>query len=274
MEVSKPDDVGDAADQAARSKPVRALGRGGLVAHGVVHALIAYLAIRIAIGPSDPKADRAGALQELARQPGGRVLLWAIALGLAALVVWQVAQVFRSRSDSRSARSLWMSRATNLSEAVVFGTLGFLAAKIAAGGGAGGAGQTLTARVLALPFGRLLLGAVGAGVVVAMVVVASHGITARFTNDMDFSGVGAAARQSAIRLGQVGYVAVAVAYAIAGVLIVVAAIRHDPSQPVGLDGALQTLAEQPYGQILLFVLAAGWACFGLYCLFDARYRKD
>ncbi|GAB3409457.1 DUF1206 domain-containing protein [Flindersiella endophytica] len=274
MDVSKPDDVGDAAGQAARSKPVRVLGRGGLVAHGLVHVLIAYLAVRIAIGTTGAKANRAGALQEMARNLGGRVLLWAIAVGLAALVVWQVSEAFRGHDGSRSALRRWMSRGTNLAEAVVFGTLGFLAAKIAAGKGAGGGGQTATARVLGLPFGPFLLGAVGVGVVVVMAVVAYRGVKAKFTSDMDFSGVSRTARQSAIRLGQVGHVAVAVAYAIAGILIVVAAIQHDPSQPVGLDGALQTLAGQPFGKILLFVLAAGWTCFGLYCGFDARYRRD
>jgi Domain of Unknown Function (DUF1206) len=275
MDISNTRDAGDAADQAARSKPVKLLGRAGLVAYGAVHLLVAYLAITVAIGDSGSgrKTDKGGALQTLSQNPGGQVLLWAIVAGLAALVVWQLAEAIWGQHDARSPLRRWLSRAVHIGEAGVFAALGFLAGKIAAGGGSGGGAQTLTARVLALPFGPLLLGIVGAGVIVVMAVVAYRGFKAKFTDDMDFTGVSPAARKTAIRLGQIGYIALAVAYGIVGVLIIVAAVQHDPAQPIGLDPALEALAGQPFGQVLLFVVAAGLACFGLYCLFDARYRR-
>ena len=43
-----------------------------------------------------------------------------------------------------------------------------------------------------------------------------------------------------------------------GVLFGVAAIRADPSWPAGLDGALKALAGQPYGPLLLLVVALGF----------------
>ena len=33
------------------------------------------------------------------------------------------------------------------------------------------------------------------------------------------------------------------------------------------------LAGPAYGTVLLLMVAAGLACFGAYCLFDARYRR-
>ena len=36
---------------------------------------------------------------------------------------------------------------------------------------------------------------------------------------------------------------------------------------------LQKLADQPYGQILLGVAAAGLAMYGLFSLVEARYRR-
>ena len=68
--------------------------------------------------------------------------------------------------------------------------------------------------------------------------------------------------------------ALGVAYGTTGVLLVVAAVRYDPAQPVGLDAGLTALGAQPFGQVLLLILALGLALFGVYCLFDARYRKD
>ena len=80
-------------------------------------------------------------------------------------------------------------------------------------------------------------------------------------------------RKSTRRLGVVGYVAKGVAYAIVGVLVVVAAVQYDPAKSRGLDGALKTLAGQSYGAWLLGLVAIGIAAFGIYCFFQARYRK-
>jgi hypothetical protein len=77
-----------------------------------------------------------------------------------------------------------------------------------------------------------------------------------------------------MRLGRVGWPALGVAYGTSGVLLVVAAVRYDPNQPVGLDAGLKALGAQPFGQLLLLVLAAGLAVFGVYSLFDARHRAE
>jgi hypothetical protein len=51
-----------------------------------------------------------------------------------------------------------------------------------------------------------------------------------------------------------------------------AAVEYDPHDAVGLDGALARLAAEPYGKLLLGITAAGVLAYGVYCLFEARYR--
>jgi hypothetical protein len=58
------------------------------------------------------------------------------------------------------------------------------------------------------------------------------------------------------------------------VLLIGAAIRFDRAAPVGLDAGIRALAQLPFGPVLLLVLAAGLAVFGVFCLFDARYRTE
>ncbi len=58
-----------------------------------------------------------------------------------------------------------------------------------------------------------------------------------------------------------------------GVLLVIAAATFDPDRSTGLDGAMRTLAGQPFGFVLLMVAAAGFAVFGVHCFFQSRYRK-
>jgi hypothetical protein len=80
-------------------------------------------------------------------------------------------------------------------------------------------------------------------------------------------------RQTAARLGQLGYVAKGVAFGIVGILLAGAALRHNAAQSRGLDAALRTLAAKPYGDLLLVLIAAGFAAFGGYCFFQVKYRK-
>ena len=64
--------------------------RIGLVAYGVVYLLLAWLAVQLALGDQSEDASPKGALHELAQQPFGKVLVWAVALGMLLLVVWRV----------------------------------------------------------------------------------------------------------------------------------------------------------------------------------------
>jgi hypothetical protein len=95
----------------------------------------------------------------------------------------------------------------------------------------------------------------------------------KFIADLDLSTASPTARKIAVRLGQAGYPAVGDTYAIIGLLIAGMAATYNPNKTVGLDAALTTLAARPYGTALLLIAVAGLACYGLYCLFDARYRR-
>ena len=57
-----------------------------------------------------------------------------------------------------------------------------------------------------------------------------------------------------------------------GSFLVRAALEHDPQEARGLGGALQTLAQQPFGAWLLGAVALGLVAYGLFMLSVARYR--
>ena len=73
------------------------------------------------------------------------------------------------------------------------------------------------------------------------------------------------------RLGQAGYIAKGVAFAVLGGLFVWAGATYEPSQAGGLDTALRTLLDASVGPALLAVVAAGIVAFGLYAFAWARY---
>jgi hypothetical protein len=264
----------EAARQAADSGPIKTLGRVGLAAYGVVHLLVAYLAVRVALGGAG-KADKTGALQTIAEQPAGRFLLWLLTVGLAALTVWQLAEAGWGHQDRRPRRRRNLQRLVSLGEAAVAAALAFSAFKVASGKGGKSKGEkaAFVDKVFDWPAGELLVAAVGLGVVAISLYLVHRGMTRRFVDDLDLVGAERHARDATIRFGQVGWTALGVAYGIIGLLITYAAVSYDPKKATGMDTALKTLAGQPYGAVLLVTVAAGLACFGVYCLFDARYRR-
>jgi Domain of Unknown Function (DUF1206) len=263
-----------AAIQAADSGPIKTLGRIGLIAYGLVHLLVAYLAFRVATGGGG-KADKSGALQTIAEQPAGRFVLWVLTAGLAALTVWQLAEAGWGHQYRRPQRRRNLQRLTSLGEAAVAGALAFSSFKVASGKSAKSKGEkaAFVDKVFDWPGGELLVAAVGLGIVAVAAYLVHRGLTRRFVEDLELAGAERHARDAAIRLGQVGWTALGVAYGIIGLLITWSAVTYDPKKATGMDTALKTLAGQPYGTVLLLLVAAGLACFGAYCLFDARYRR-
>lgn len=264
---------GQTARQAAQSRPVQMLGRIGLVAYGAVHLLIAFLAIQVATGDHGEQSDKNGALRTVAEQPGGKFLLWVIAIGLAALTIWQLVEAIWGHRTVPAAKRT-AKRVASGGKAVIFAALAFSAFKIATGGqGSSDQGQTFTAKVLSWPLGQVLVGLVGLAIIAIAAYVVVYGLKKKFLEDLDFGTASPTTRKVATRLGQVGYPGVAVAYGTIGVLVLWAAITFDADKAQGLDGALKTLASQPYGPFLLGIVALGLACYGAHCIFAARFYK-
>jgi hypothetical protein len=248
------------------------LARVGLVGYGIVHLLIAWLAAQVALdGGGAAEAGKGGALHEIASRSWGAVLLWVIAVGLFALALWQLGEAMWGRKAHSGARR----RIPHVVEALVLAFLGWSAAKVAAGGKSQSNAEQagLTQQLLDAPAGQVLLAVAGLAVVGAAAYLIHKGWTERFVRDLDFSAASPSTRRGTVRLGKVGHVAQGIAYGIVGALVVVAAIQHDPDKATGLDTALATLAAQPYGTLLLLLVALGLACFGVYCFLDARFRR-
>lgn len=260
------------AARAADSKPVELLGRVGLAAYGLVHLLIAWLAAQVALGTgSGEGAGKDGALTRLAEKSWGSALLWVIAAGMFALAIWQLGEAIWGRKAAGSP----LKRGAHVVEALVFGFLGYSAAKVASGGKSQSNSEQagITSRVLDAPAGQVLVVVAGLAVLGAAGYLVIKGVRKKFLKDLDLAPASPGLRRLTERLGQAGYIAQGVGYGIVGVLIVIAALRHEPDKATGLDTALATLAEQPYGTALLLIVALGFACFGAYCFLDARFRK-
>jgi uncharacterized membrane protein YidH (DUF202 family) len=247
--------------------------RVGFLAKGLVYGLIGVLAVQIALGDS-AQADQSGALSAVARQPFGTVVLWLAAVGFAAYALWRFSQAAWGRRDESDERMRTVKRVGSALNGIGYLVLGVLSARTALeGGGSGGGNTGLTARVLEAPGGQVAVVLVGLGVIGLALGLTWRGLTTDFDEHLDRGRMGGRTYDAVRRLGQVGYPARGLVFFIAGVFVVKAALEHEPGQAKGLDLALQQVAEAPFGQVLLVVVALGLICFGAFCVAEARYRR-
>lgn len=269
--------LGKVAEQAGRkaenSAVLDAAVRIGLVSFGVVHLLLAWVMIRLTLGARDAEVSQAGALNQLATQPFGRILLWVLGLGLVALVLWQLLDALVGHRDLVGLKRAGM-RIVSFGRAVVYGLLAGSAVKIAVGAGGAGSGEqpeTISTRLMEMPFGRVLVAGVGVVVLGYAVGLVCWALSSGFEKNLESRGVVGARGKAVMLFAKVGYPARAVGFLLVGLLFLWAALTRHPERSGGLDEALGRLLGEPFGPVALVVIAAGFACFGLYCFAWARH---
>lgn len=255
--------VGNRARSASEHPIVENGARVGYAASGVLHLLLAWLALRLAWGSYSGEADQSGAFQSLTGSGAGVVLLVVLGVGFVLLALWNIAEAFLVHGEAKD-------RVKYAAKGVTYGVLASGAFTVASGRNSSGSEQSqdLTARLMANPAGTVLV------VVVGLVIVAVggyhiyKGVAGKYREDLT-QDPGRAVEMMAT----IGYTAKGVALIVIGGLFVAAAVTHDPEKASGMDGALRTLLELPLGKVLLTLVALGLVAYGIYSFARAKYAK-
>jgi hypothetical protein len=264
-------------DQAVRERPwLETIAQLGWVAKGVVYLLFGATATQIARQePSDDEASPSGALNRVMEQPGGRLLLLVMAVGLVLYCCWRVLSVAVIRSNDVSG---WAHRVGYAFSAAFYGFLAYAAVRTVMRGTESGKSSTVervSRSLLDTAWGRIL---VTAGGVVTMLVglyfLIRKGVMRSFTDDL--RGVDEAddkpLDRALVLAGVAGWVGRGVVTILVGFLVARSAIRYNPDDARGFDGALRKVATNPTGEIFVWVAAIGLILYGVFCIFSHRYR--
>jgi hypothetical protein len=257
----------------APGRVVDGLGRIGLVGYGVVHLVVAWLALQVAFGVPDAPPDAVGAVGTIARTPGGVFALVVAVIGLFAFALWQLtaaAMGFRWAHGNERMRK----RVGAVAKSIAVSALAGIVIDYLAGlGSADGTVQQFAARVLELPAGRVLLG-LGAVALIGIAGAMTYtGVRRTFMGDLDVRRLAPGVRNAIEVAGAAGHLARALAIGVVAGLAGAAALFADPAWAGGLDTALRALGSTVAGAWLLAVVAAGFAAFGLFCIADAATRR-
>lgn len=267
----------DTTGRAHQSDVVDHIAQAGLVAFGVVHLLIGWLAVTLALGDRQGGASSTGAVKQLAEQPYGQVLVWLIAVGLVLLVIWRLVEAALGYRDEENPKRMW-KRLLSVGRAIVYGSIAVTAISVAIGsssggkgGGKGGSTDSFTATLMNRPAGQFLVGAVGVGIIVVGVALLVTAWRESYVKNLDAEGRSGRAGTTYRYLGRAGHAAKGLSLGVVGVLFLYAAVTHKAKKSGGLDEALRTVREQSFGPILLVAIGLGFAAYGLFCFAQARH---
>ena len=263
------------ADRGSGQNWLARLARAGMVAQGVMYLLVGGLAIELALGLGGKTTDQRGALHTIADEWYGLAALIALAVGFAGYALWRFAvallgEKMESEEDVGVAKRLLYA-----GRALIYAGLCYSAVKLVLtrDSGQSNTEDKATATVFDWPAGRWLVGAAGMAIVGYGLWNGYRALSRNFEKDLKVEQMSSGERRLICAVGRAGFAARGIVFTLIGIFVVKAALEYDPNEPVGLDGALQRLSEQPYGPALLGTVAAGLIAFGIFSLARARYRE-
>lgn len=259
-----------------RSQTLQKLARFGYLMKGGIYGLIGILALLAAFGESEGQVGgQKEAVTRMSATPFGDVLCVMAGIGLLAYAGWRAIEaVLDVRDEGTDSKGL-AKRAGYAGSALMNGAVGVFALDLAFGfGGSGNGGaSTFAGKMMESTLGSVVLGIIGLGFIVFGLAQIGQGWTAKFVQRLRTQQMNEKERTWAVRAGRIGYIARGIVFTIVGGFVLQALFTNNPGEARGLGGALQEIASQPYGQILLVLVAAGLVAYGAYQVVFAKYGR-
>lgn len=238
--------------------------------------LIGALAVMAALGIGGSTSDSSGAFSAVASKPFGEVLLWILGAGLIGIVLWRLIQVVKDPEHVKNDGKSMFRRLANLISGIAYGSLTYNAFAIAmhakSSGSGSGSKQTLSAKLLSQPFGQWIVGIVGLIIIGYALYEIHKAYTEKYTNKFKRHEMSEKEWELGRKTGKLGLYSRGTVFLLIGYFFIQTAITADPDKTQGLDGALSKLAQQPYGQWLLGIVAVGLFLYGVFQILKGKNR--
>jgi fumarate reductase subunit D len=266
----------NAVKRAAANPLLELLERLGYVVRGALYAVMGLLALGIALRVGGGQTtDLSGSLVFLIRNPFGKVVLIVVAVGLTAYSLWGITRAIYDPLHRGHDAYGYAARLGFVTSAVSYAAIVFFALQIllGSGGTAADSTQKTIATILTHPGGGPLTVVIGLVAILVGLGQFLEAYRATFKEDLKGAEMSASERDIAVKLGRFGMFARGVIFLVIGWFLVQAGMHHDAAQVQGFGGAFLYLLGQPFGRIVLGVIALGFVALGLHSFACARWIR-
>ncbi len=264
------------AKQAAYNPWMERLTRLGYAVKGFLYIAIGFIAIAGALGKSRTPADQFGAISTFAKLPNAEILLWIFLIGFIAYSLWGVIRAVLDPLHKGTDMNGLLSRAGYLISAATYASFAFFTYALIRGtrhAASSNSTTHLVSRVMSMPMGRWIIGAIGLAAIIAGLYQVVSGFEMNYDEVFKPYGLSAEQLKIARQMGRYGTMARGIVFALVGFFLALAGLRASPGTAQGFNGALKYLAQQPYGIYLLLIVALGLIAFGIYSFMNAAWFR-
>lgn len=250
------------------------LARLGYASKAVIYAIIGVLAILTAVNRGGRVTDTSGALRVVLTQPYGAAMLILLTVGLCGYAAWRVLDAVTDPDRHGTSFGGLVTRIGNVVRGCVYGALGLEAFRLVRGvRGSSGDAEALTARMLELPAGELLVGIAGGSAAAYGVSELVRSLRGKDDDKVDWYSIRADMRAGIQKISRFGVGVRGGIIATLGVFLVRAAVAHDANQAAGSRESMLRLGGVVEGRWLLALIAAGVLAYAIDQAVHARFRR-
>jgi Domain of Unknown Function (DUF1206) len=216
-----------------------------------------------------------GVLETILAQPLGDVMLAVLAIGLICFAAWRILQAFWDVDRIGRNREALGKRVVYALSAVSYALMAFWTLNLSLISRSDSPSEVMLARkwtawLLSVPFGSWILAGIGLGFVAIAIGVGVRAWRAPLDPELT---VKRTARNWLVPFTRYALLARATVFALIGGSLIAAAIRVDAGATKGMGGTLQALQLQPYGSVLLTLIALGFIVYGVYECAQATWHR-
>ena len=170
-----------------------------------------------------------------------------------------------------------LKRASSLAVAIVYAILCVraleLVANHATNDGASSNPEPWVAKIMSWSGGSTAIAIFGAGLVLAGVGLGAWGLVHNYEKNLALERVSRPWQTLVKFFGASGDLARGSLIALFGIYLIAAALTSNPAQAKSIDETLRDLVHHPFGAVGIGAMAVGLLFYGLFSLFDARFRR-
>jgi fumarate reductase subunit D len=266
----------NAVKRAAANPLLELLERLGYAVRGALYGVMGLLALGIALSVGAGQAtDLSGSLVFLIANPFGKLVLVVVAIGLSAYSLWGFTRAVYDPLHRGGGAGGYAARLGFVTSALSYAAIVIFAVRLLFGtsGASGDSTRTAIASILTHPGGGWLTAIFGLVAIVVGLGQFLEAYRATFKEDLKGAAMSDSERTWAIRLGRFGMFARGVTFLVIGWFLIQAGLHHDAAQVQGFGGAFTFLFGQPFGRVLLAIIALGFVALGLHSFACARWIR-